>query len=57
MAYEYQPLADAGAEIRLAVLGPGVFHDRINISFKVHPVHVRHSHIIELQTTQHSYKH
>jgi hypothetical protein len=43
MTYEYQPLADADAEIRLAVLQPGAFNDRINIMFKVQPLHVRHS--------------
>ncbi|KAF5844029.1 hypothetical protein GGP41_009347 [Bipolaris sorokiniana] len=40
MTYEYQPLADAGAEIRLAVLAPGAFNDRINITFKVQPLHI-----------------
>ncbi|XP_014550996.1 hypothetical protein COCVIDRAFT_20664 [Bipolaris victoriae FI3] len=41
MTYEYRPLADAGAEIRLVVLGPGAFNDQINITFKVQPLHTR----------------
>lgn len=44
MTYEYRPLVDAGTEIRLAVLGPGTFNDQINITFKIQPLHVRHSH-------------
>lgn len=58
MTYEYRPLADAGAEIRLVVLGPGAFNDQINITFKVQPLHVRHCHFFypnDPQTTCDSY--